>query len=180
MDKRIWVTSDLHLGHKRAALEFRKERNYSSVEEHDQDIVNIWNNTVSKEDTVYHLGDFCWKSNHIQRFIEKLNGSIVFINGNHDDKKDYEKIGIKTYSIFEMDYEQTIITLCHYPMLSWNCSHFGSISVHGHHHSDISKVFPGKRVNVCWEVAGYKLLSIEEVVEKAKELPDNWDLIKQG
>lgn len=51
----------------------------------DNGIIDNWNSVVSKDDTVYHLGDFCFTGNNVARDYEKrLNGRVVHINGNHD------------------------------------------------------------------------------------------------
>jgi calcineurin-like phosphoesterase family protein len=51
-------------------------------------IVRNWNSLVSKDDTVYFLGDFCFvrKKQEVVRWKEKLNGHIILIRGNHDNK----------------------------------------------------------------------------------------------
>jgi len=54
-------------------------------------LINNWNNVVSKEDLVYHVGDFNHgKSAYL--FEQQLNGSIVHFEGNHDRNN-----GVKTY-----------------------------------------------------------------------------------
>jgi calcineurin-like phosphoesterase family protein len=45
-------------------------------------LINNWNSKVTKEDVVFHLGDFCFGP--YKEFERKLNGKIVYIKGNHD------------------------------------------------------------------------------------------------
>jgi len=57
------------------------------------EIVRRWNSVVSKDDLVYHVGDFAFKGIlNGKRFENMLNGNIVHIQGNHDMNN-----GIKTY-----------------------------------------------------------------------------------
>lgn len=80
----LFLTSDSHFNHSNI-LRFC-ERPFSSIEEHDQVLIDNWNSVVGPEDTVFHLGDFCfggfpkWKE-----IREQLNGHIILIKGNHDD-----------------------------------------------------------------------------------------------
>ena len=64
----IFVTSDLHFGHANV-IKF-DNRPFQNVEEMDRALIALWNETVSKRDTVYILGDFSWyrgeKTNEIQ------------------------------------------------------------------------------------------------------------------
>lgn len=59
----------------------------------DTTLIENWNNTVDPDDIVYHLGDFGYlNSNEYAEYLNKLNGHIVLIRGNHDDKNK-----VKTY-----------------------------------------------------------------------------------
>ena len=52
---KIYVTSDLHLGHDRDFVV--AERGFETIESHDRTIVDSWNAVVDKTDEVYLLGD---------------------------------------------------------------------------------------------------------------------------
>ena len=82
--KHIWVTSDTHFNH--ANIIKYCNRPFSSVEEMNEPIIANWNKVVSQGDTVYHLGDFALGNKSlIPDFLERLNGHISFIMGNHDN-----------------------------------------------------------------------------------------------
>lgn len=51
---RIWVTSDLHIGHNREFI--YKTRGFNNIEEHDKKLVINWNELVDPADVVYILG----------------------------------------------------------------------------------------------------------------------------
>lgn len=50
-----------------------------------REMVQLWNETVSPGDTVYHLGDFALASaDRIEELLAGLNGYKILILGNHD------------------------------------------------------------------------------------------------
>ena len=50
-------------------------------------IISNWNNTVGQDDIVFHLGDFCLGgSAEWTKILDRLNGKIYLIMGNHDLK----------------------------------------------------------------------------------------------
>lgn len=84
-----WFTSDTHFGHENIIRYCG--RPFKSLKEMDETLVKNWNSRVKKEDTVYFLGDFCFKksteapnANAFEYYREQLNGNIIFIGGNHD------------------------------------------------------------------------------------------------
>ena len=84
IDKGTLITahiSDLHFGHKNL-LKFTKPRPFTTIEEHDQTIIDNWNSVVKPNDIVFHLGDFMF--GNINRFWEyrsRLNGKIYLVHG---------------------------------------------------------------------------------------------------
>ena len=83
----IFITSDLHLGHDKPFIWL--ERGFSCIEEHDNTILKLWNETVSPDYTVYLLGDVMLNDTDTgMKYLEKLNGIIHIVRGNHDtDRK---------------------------------------------------------------------------------------------
>ena len=133
MDK-IWFTSDTHFGEQRT-LELSK-RPFATVREMDIAIMSNWNNVVAKNDTVYHLGDFGNFDN-----AQYLNGNIILISGNYDDKFTDEEIlnsGIK--EVIRSDCYGVIIDwvdiyMSHYPSLAIEqLTYTNSFNLFGHIH----------------------------------------------
>ena len=58
-----------------------------NVEMMDETIISNWNNTVGQDGIVFHLGDFCLGgSAEWSKILDRLNGKIYLIMGNHDLK----------------------------------------------------------------------------------------------
>ena len=55
-----FFTSDTHFGH--ANIIKYCNRPFSSLEEMNSTIIRNWNEMVKPEDTVFFLGDFCFKN----------------------------------------------------------------------------------------------------------------------
>lgn len=58
----------------------------------DESLIRNWNARIKPEDTVFHLGDFCYKGRTTFNFYkQQLNGNLILIKGNHDRNN-----GVKT------------------------------------------------------------------------------------
>lgn len=141
----LWFTSDLHLTHAKI-IEYCS-RPFENVQQMNEEICKRWNETVSPDDIVFVLGDFCFAGSQLWKsYIYRLNGFIWLIKGNHDrDKNIPQPIENKfnwtdgflniTIQDKEFKHNEQRVTLCHYPMLSWYQSHRGAWQLFGHIHS---------------------------------------------
>ena len=76
----IYFISDTHFYHSNIIKYC--DRSFNNINEMNETIINNWNNIVTKQDTVYHLGDFCLSSDdEIKNVFNKLNGNIILIRG---------------------------------------------------------------------------------------------------
>ena len=98
----------------------------------DKYLVNNWNKTVSKTDTVLHLGDFTSDDTakaleeKIRKYGNLLNGRILLIRGNHDTapKGVYDTAGIELVNEFKNPWYYAVsgtvkdikILFSHYPI----------------------------------------------------------------
>lgn len=151
---KIFVTSDLHFGHKRI-LDFDPlHRPYQTVEEMDEALIEIWNTYVSPEDTVFNLGDVIFYHNleKVKSILGRLNGKHILIFGNHDQvikrnldtlliekKTDGHTYLYKVAPYFELEVDKQLCVMFHYPIAEWNKMHYGSIHLYGHLHSTIAE-----------------------------------------
>ena len=78
----IWLTSDCHFGHDKDFI--WETREFNSVEEMNEAIVERWNSKVQEDDDVYMLGDFMMGEQSNIKYIQRLRGRIHLIRGNHD------------------------------------------------------------------------------------------------
>lgn len=84
----IYFTADLHFNHDMEMV--YKPRGFNSVEEMNEAIIQRWNEVVQATDTVYVLGDLGLGGggeaalSSLKELIERLNGTITVIYGNHD------------------------------------------------------------------------------------------------
>ena len=73
---KIFFSSDLHFGHSNVLFKYDK-RPFSSLEEQDEEIINRWNKKVSKDDTVYVLGDISFYDDEkTYEILKRLNGKM--------------------------------------------------------------------------------------------------------
>ena len=140
----IFFTSDTHFCHQPSFL--WEPRGFNSVEEMNEAIVERWNSVVKPEDEVYHLGDFALNDiDAAISYINRLNGTIRWIKGNHDTEKKTDRIiddcpNVWLYGwayCFKYNKKYSIY-MSHYPTLTANFDDkkFSQhvIALHGHTH----------------------------------------------
>jgi calcineurin-like phosphoesterase family protein len=145
MSKRF-LLSDPHFGHANMAL----KRGFSSVEEHDNHIVECWNSVVNKKDYVYLLGDITMEKNNYS-ILSRLNGKIKVFLGNHDKAQHIPEL---------LKYVQDVCStmkldgyiLSHIPIHPQELGRFG-INIHGHVHEN--SIEDPRYINVSCEVLNY-------------------------
>lgn len=140
----IWFTADTHFGHKKI-IEYAN-RPFDSIEQMDEALINNWNNKVSHEDEVYHLGDVALCSpSKLNKILDRLNGKIYLIKGNHEKSveackdrfewiKDYHELIIPDNDAFQ---GKQLLVLFHYAMRVWQASHHGTYHIYGHSHGTL-------------------------------------------
>lgn len=140
----IYFTSDTHFGH--ANIIKHCDRPFDNVHIMDQLMFDRINETVGVDDTLYILGDFCFRGKKPIEYRSRIMCQDVhLIFGNHDKKNDYEIFRDGTISGFssvqdvkEIIYCNQRIFLSHYPHRSWPASHKGSYHLYGHVHSKLN------------------------------------------
>lgn len=117
----------------------------------------------------YDLSSSSAFSDEGQSLLKNLNGAIYYIRGNHD--KFNSKISyfewIKDFAEIKVNDQK--ITLCHYAMRVWNCSHHGAWHLYGHSHGSLPDDPNSLSFDVgvdCWD---FKPISFEQVKERMKQ-----------
>lgn len=121
---KIWVTSDQHFQDRNIWAKYSHDtRPFHSQGEHDAMMINAWNSVVSPEDIVFVLGDFIMgAADGVQPILNRLNGTIYLIRGNHDTDNKIEQyrhypekvVSIEDYMI--LCYKGKFIVMNHYPV----------------------------------------------------------------
>ncbi len=135
-----YFIADTHFGH--ANIIKYCNRPFSSVDEHDECLIKNWNSVVKQGDNVYHLGDYgLLPENRALEIRRRLNGTIFFIEGNHDKTaaKLRNSLGMfgwydKVRSVRAEGFEYF---LSHYSHRVWNKSHHGVVHLYGHSHNTL-------------------------------------------
>lgn len=124
--------ADLHLGHTNMAL----KRGFSTVEEHDEYIIEKWNNVVHKRDVTYILGDVTMEKSAPYELLNRLNGVKHVVLGNHDRRQDVKKLLGYVESVAGMiQYKGVMLTHC--PIHPMELDYRFNYNIHGHIHEKL-------------------------------------------
>ena len=140
----VYFTADLHLGHENIITHCG--RPFENAAEMDKVLISNWNSRVTDRDDIYIVGDLIWKNpDRALDYLRRLHGRKYLIRGNHDHVWLRSQEVIDCFEtiddIVEIKLNGTHITLCHYPMMSWNKSRYGSYLIHGHIHNNTRDCF---------------------------------------
>ena len=180
----VWITSDPHYNHKnicRSVTNWRTQdgeiptyntRDFQSIDQMNDALVNNINFKVGQNDTLIILGDIAFGGfESIGKFLDRLVcKNIHLVLGNHDHHIRNNRENIQELFISVSDYLQVRINdqdfvLSHYPFASWNGLNKGVIHLHGHVHlSNQNKWGNGKRLDVGVDGNGYFPYKITEIV----------------
>lgn len=134
---KVCFTSDTHFYHTNI-IGFCK-RPFKNVQDMNEVLIANWNRVVAQDDIVFHLGDFCLGGSHEWiSILDRLNGKIYLILGNHDMKNirqgyinRFESVAMQMY--IEVDKQK--IYLNHCPFLCYGGSYDGTWQLFGHVHT---------------------------------------------
>lgn len=134
---KVYFTSDTHFNH--ANIIRFCGRPFSDVEEMNETLVSNWNRVVGPDDVVFHLGDFCLGGpQEWDGFLERLNGRIYLIAGNHD-LRTLRKGYTGRFEMIAMQMNIMIgkrsIYLSHFPFLCFDGADEGTWQLFGHVHT---------------------------------------------
>jgi calcineurin-like phosphoesterase family protein len=118
MRKKIYVTSDWHIGHANV-LKF-DQRPFKDLDEMHETLVKNFNHAVPKHGVTYFLGDMGLCSNGLLKsVISRLNGTKVLVRGNHDGGVNsmYEAGFDVVIDKAQLKVSKYIITLSHCPLV---------------------------------------------------------------
>lgn len=186
----LWFTSDTHWFHQKI-IEFCN-RSFVSVEEMNEKLIENWNSVVNPTDTVFHLGDFCFGGSQAwNSVLDRLNGNILLIKGNHDEKNlkqgfmmKFKWIGYQLHLLIE----NRFIYLNHFPFLCYEGmyrdfdnsvfalsghTHLSPHSISGKDINRMQSMMSWNQYDVGVDANNFKPVSFKEITEKIKYYYDN-------
>lgn len=134
---KVLFTSDTHFNHANI-IDFCS-RPFKNVNEMNETLITNWNHVVGVDDIVFHLGDFCLGgSAEWTNVLNRLNGKIYLIVGNHDMKNlrqsyydRFEEIVMQKHT----EIGKQNIYLNHCPFLCYGGAYKNTWQLFGHVHT---------------------------------------------
>ena len=134
---KVYFTSDTHFNH--ANIIGFCSRPFKNVNEMNETLITNWNRVVGVDDIVFHLGDFCLGgSAEWTNVLNRLNGKIYLIVGNHDMKNlrqsyydRFEEIVMQKH----IEIGKQKIYLNHCPFLCYGGAYKDTWQLFGHVHT---------------------------------------------
>lgn len=146
---RIYFMSDLHYNHENVIR--HDSRPFMNVTEMNKYIIDELSKTTP-DDIIFDLGDMFWKMpvDDIKGVLDRIPCKNIYkVVGNHDNYGLYfDQAPLKSYFKFICDILDVhiehqgvdyMVTMYHYPFVSWNHKPHGSIMIHGHCHGNIDQ-----------------------------------------
>lgn len=164
-----FVTADLHFFHKNILRFSPKTRPWGDIDEMREALIKEWNKVVPPDGVVFFLGDFSFAGgDRTREVIERLNGTIIWVLGNHDKVIDNQISSPYKVRYLEVQHPKAKIIMSHYPMRSWNQQGRGAVHLHGHCHGNLKPI--GRMLDVGYDNLGY-IARLDNVVNKLVNQP---------
>jgi calcineurin-like phosphoesterase family protein len=151
-DRKVFITSDTHYGHKnlcRGVTDWRlpdggipisQTRDFDTIEKMNEKIIKTINSIVGEDDVLIRDRILCKE--------------IRLILGNHDthienDRYNVQELFTSVSHYTKLMYKNNTFVLSHYPIQSWDGLNKGHIQLHGHCHLPTNLRFgKGKKMDV--------------------------------
>jgi calcineurin-like phosphoesterase family protein len=167
-DRKVWIISDTHYGHKNicrgvtawrlpdGSIPISQTRDFKTIEQMNESIVNNINSVVGQDDVLIHLGDWSFGGfENVKIFRDRIVcKEIHLILGNHDhhienNRGDCQELFASVNHYTKLMYKFGTFVLMHYPMASWDGLNKGHSHLHGHVHLPTNLRFgKGKKMDV--------------------------------
>lgn len=168
--RQVFFTADSHFGH--SGVIRLSGRPFRSVNEMDDRLIAEWNAVVGEKDRVYHLGDFCFKGSKLaSQVLDRLNGEIVLIRGNHDTENTAKlDRWASVHDLLEIIVAKKRLVLCHYPLLEWPGAFRGAVHLHGHTHGAVPP--HRQRADVGVDVWDFQPVTLDHILKRLETAPE--------
>ena len=171
---KTYITSDLHFGHKNIMkfCSVSRARYDNDVQYMNETMIQEWNEVVGIEDLVYILGDVAFMSgSDAARIVNRLNGTKILIEGNHDRKvlldSSFRNSFSEVHKYLDVIYNGTKVIMFHYPIAEWDQMHKGSVHFYGHCHGTFSGMEKYRCKDVGMDATGEIVISMDQAVAQA-------------
>ncbi len=178
----IYYTADLHLGH--ANVISHCNRPFSDADEMDAALIENWNSKVYKNDTVYIVGDFLFRAKRsAEEYLSTLKGKKHLLIGNHE-KYWIKKVDLSAWfesvsTMLSIHDGDRLVTLCHYPMMTWPGVSKGGYMVYAHIHNNVNAAYwPLIKANVLMlnagvDINGFAPSTLDELIVNNNAFKEN-------
>ena len=159
----VFFTSDTHFGDPRV-LRIDK-RPFKTLAEHDAALIANWNEVVSSDDEVWHLGDFALhvRPERIDELLALLNGRKHLITGNNDGPETLAAKGWESVQASaEIHLDGHALVMCHYAFRTWKNMGRGWIDLHGHSHAKLKP--QTRQFDVGVDAFDYRPVTLETIL----------------
>lgn len=161
MATKACTIGDLHLGHEACAL----RRGFSSLQEHDQFIVDNINETVNPTDTLILVGDIIVTAAGLPALYKIHCRHQILVPGNHDGER--YKIPTEFFThvmgahVRRLPNSKLKAVFTHIPIHP-SCLDRWDINIHGHLHDE--SIIDPRYVCVSCEQLDYKPIALEDLL----------------
>jgi calcineurin-like phosphoesterase family protein len=170
--KHIWFTADTHFLHPKIVDICERP---TTIDNHDEWLLDHINCVVGKKDEIYFLGDVSLGNKEkTEKILQRMNGRKYLIPGNHDNSIDHSTYfahvfnNIHDFNFNSESYPNLHLVLSHYPLASWNRKVFGSGMLFGHCHGRHKA--EGLSFDVGVDSNNYFPLNLEQVMDKLTKI----------
>lgn len=152
-----YYISDLHFFHRR--IKEMDQRDFETLFEMHEYILERWNQKVRKNDEVFILGDLSFGDGlETYDILSKLNGKLTLIEGNHDHRFLDDKNFVDNFENV-VDYDEKrddgrIVIMSHYPMPFYNSQFrkdesgaLRTYMLYGHVHNTFDEYLLNRTIN---------------------------------
>jgi calcineurin-like phosphoesterase family protein len=193
--QQLFFTSDTHYSHSNIcsattnwSVNDGYARQFDSLGDMNQRLVDNINNMVGENDILIHLGDWSFGGfDKIEEFRSQINcKNIHLVLGNHDHHIERNKEGVQRLFSSVQNYlrlevrrpltksmnEKFTFVCMHYPIASWHDMNQGVIHLHGHVHlPEHLRIAEGKAMDVGVDGNNLEPISMNEVLELMEKQP---------
>ena len=171
---KTFVTSDLHFGHKNIMTfcPTTRSKYKGDVKFMTEEMIREWNEIVTPDDLTYILGDVAFTSgSEAGRIVNRLNGSKILIEGNHDSKTlldvTFRSAFTEIHKYLKIKYDGLPVVMFHFPIAEWDQMHRGAVHLHGHLHGGKSGLEGYRAIDVGMDATGKIVVPMDDVLARA-------------